>query len=79
MALSLSNFLVTLLALLPFGLIANAATVTLDWNITWVPANPDGMQERPTIGINGQWPVPLLNITKGDRVVVNVNNQVCQS
>ena len=79
MALSLSNFLVTLLLLLPAGLIAgtNAATVNFDWSIGWVRANPDGMAERAVIGINGQWPLPLLNITKGDRVIVNLHNQVC--
>ena len=56
--------------------VANAATVTLDWNITWVRANPDGLAARPVIGINGQWPLPLLNFTKGDRVIANVHNQV---
>jgi len=76
MALSLSNCLVPLLMLLPYGL---ADTVTFDWNIGWVTANPDGMAERPVIGINGQWPLPLLNITKGDRVIVNVHNQVRQT
>ena len=78
MALSLSNFLVTLLLLLPHGLItgANAATVNYDFNVGWVTANPDGMAERPVIGINGQWPIPVLNITKGDRVIINLHNQV---
>ncbi|GME25799.1 putative ferrooxidoreductase protein [Neofusicoccum parvum] len=60
-------------ALLSSGFVA-AATVNLDWNITWVTANPDGMLERPVIGINGQWPPPLLNFTKGDQVVANVYN-----
>ncbi|KAG8624405.1 hypothetical protein KVT40_007472 [Elsinoe batatas] len=53
-----------------------AATVTFDWNITWVRANPDGAFERPTIGINGQWPLPVVNITKGDRVVAHVHNEL---
>lgn len=74
MALSLSNFLLPLLMLLQHGLVANAATVTFDWNITWVTTNPDGMADRPTIGINGQWPLPALNLTKGDRVIVNAYN-----
>ncbi|KAK4964486.1 hypothetical protein LTR66_012268 [Elasticomyces elasticus] len=76
MALSLSHFHVLGLLLLAFGLITNAATVTYDWDITWVRANPDGLKERPTIGINGHWPLPVLNITKGDRVIINVNNQL---
>lgn len=56
--------------------LATAATVNLDWNITWVRANPDGLTDRPVIGINGKWPLPLLNFTKGDRVVGNVHNEV---
>ncbi|KAK8170537.1 putative ferrooxidoreductase Fet3 [Phyllosticta citribraziliensis] len=32
------------------------------------------MLERPVIGINGQWPLPVLNLTKGDRVIANVYN-----
>jgi iron transport multicopper oxidase len=65
-----------LVALFAFAAVTSAATVTLDWNITWVRANPDGMAERPVMGINGQWPLPLLNFTKGDRVIANVHNQV---
>jgi iron transport multicopper oxidase len=78
MALSLSNFLVCLIALLPKGLLSgvHAATVTHDFNVGWVKANPDGMAERSVIGINGQWPLPLLNFTKGDRVIINVHNKV---
>lgn len=71
MALSLSNFLLPLLVA-----VANAATVTYDWNIDWVMRNPDGLALRPVIGINGEWPLPMLNITKGDRVVVNMHNKV---
>ena len=63
-------------SLCAFVTLTSAATVTLDWNVTWVRANPDGMAERPVMGINGQWPLPLLNFTKGDRVVANVHNQV---
>jgi len=78
MALSLSNFLYAILPFITASLVlsVNAATVTYDWNITWVNTNPDGLAERPTIGINGQWPLPLLNITKGDRIIVNFLNLV---
>jgi iron transport multicopper oxidase len=75
MALSLSFFPI-LSALLLFVALAEAATVTYDFNITWVRANPDGLFERPTIGINGQWPLPIMTATKGDRVIVNVDNQL---
>ncbi|KAI4254903.1 MAG: hypothetical protein LQ352_002831 [Teloschistes flavicans] len=61
--------------LLLFVSSAAAATVTYDFNITWVTAQPDGFS-RPTIGINGQWPIPHITATVGDRVIVNVNNQL---
>lgn len=54
--------------------VVSAATITLDWNITWVTANPDSALDRPVIGINGQWPPPVLNFTRGDRVIANVFN-----
>ncbi|OJJ34660.1 hypothetical protein ASPWEDRAFT_110479 [Aspergillus wentii DTO 134E9] len=53
-----------------------AATVNLDWDVTWVDANPDGLAERPVVGINGEWPLPVLNFTKGDQVVVNLTNKL---
>ncbi|KAH0565751.1 hypothetical protein GP486_000848 [Trichoglossum hirsutum] len=76
MTLSLSHFPVLLFLLLPVGLIARAATITYDWNITWVTANPDGALTRPVIGINKQWPLPYLTATVGDRIIVNVFNQL---
>jgi iron transport multicopper oxidase len=62
--------------MLLFTTLTSAATVTYDWNITWVRANPDGLFERPTIGINGKWPLPIMHANVGDQVVVNVNNQL---
>lgn len=53
-----------------------AATITYDFNITWVTANPDGAFERQVIGINDQWPIPTIEATVGDRVIVNVQNQL---
>jgi iron transport multicopper oxidase len=47
-----------------------------DFNITWVTANPDGNFARPTIGINGQWPIPEIRSTIGDTIIVNVHNQL---
>jgi iron transport multicopper oxidase len=61
--------------LLSVGL-ANAATVTYDFNITWTRANPDNAFDRAVMGINNQWPIPTIRATKGDNVIVNVNNQL---
>lgn len=76
MAISLSFFPILAALLLPLMSVAEAATVTYDFNITWVRANPDGAFERPTIGINGQWPLPIMKATVGDRIIVNVDNQL---
>ena len=56
--------------------VAQAATVTYDFDVGWVVANPDGAFERQTIGINGQWPIPAIIANVGDRVVVNVKNNL---
>ncbi|TGO35372.1 hypothetical protein BHYA_0160g00050 [Botrytis hyacinthi] len=76
MAISLSFFPILSALLLVFSLLTEAATVTYDFNITWVRANPDGAFERPTIGINGQWPLPIMRANVGDQVIVNVDNQL---
>ncbi|KAG2415820.1 iron transport multicopper oxidase FET3 precursor [Aspergillus terreus] len=55
-------------------LLASAATLHYDFNITWVNANPDGQMNRPVIGINGQWPPPVLNFTRGDQIIARVHN-----
>lgn len=56
--------------------LASAATVTHDFNVTWVRANPDGAFERSVIGINGQWPIPRIDVNIGDRLVINLHNQL---
>ncbi|ORX94999.1 iron transport multicopper oxidase FET3 precursor [Clohesyomyces aquaticus] len=73
MAMSLSNFLLPIALFLAF---TSAATVTHDFDVSWVQANPDGAHPRPVIGVNGKWPLPVIVVTKGDRVVVNVKNSL---
>ncbi|TQN65365.1 Iron transport multicopper oxidase fetC [Colletotrichum shisoi] len=53
-----------------------AKTIELDWNIGWVLANPDGAFDKPTIAVNGQWPLPLIEADKGDRLVLTVHNHL---
>jgi len=54
---------------------ALAATVTYNWDITYVTAAPDGFS-RQVIGINNQWPCPPIEANIGDEVVVNVVNKL---
>ena len=72
MALSLSNYLYAIC--FAFSYICTAATVTYDFNATWVTANPDGQFERSVIGLNGQWPIPTIQVTVGDQLIVNLHN-----
>jgi iron transport multicopper oxidase len=52
----------------------SAATLTYDWEITWVEVNPDNRLTRPAVGINNQWPCPSISGNIGDTVVVTVHN-----
>jgi len=76
MAISLSFFPILSLLLILLTEVVRAKTVTYDFNITWVTANPDGINARPVIGINNAWPLPVMTATLGDQVIVNVNNQL---
>ncbi|GKZ89252.1 CAZyme family AA1 [Aspergillus niger] len=51
-----------------------AKEVVYDFNVTWVTANPDGLADRQVVGINGQWPLPIIEVDKGDQLVVNMYN-----
>lgn len=56
--------------------VSRAATVTYDFNVGWVTANPDGAFDRATIGINGEWPIPPIVADVGDDIVVHVTNSL---
>jgi len=74
MALSLSKFLLCCSTIL-FSFVA-ADTRTYDFTTGWVIRNPDGQYPRPVIGINGEWPLPRIEANVGDRVVVNLKNDL---
>ena len=75
MAPSLSSLLLPLTALLSLTQAANT-THTYDFDISWMYANPDGLATRPVMGVNEKWPLPTINVTVGDRVIVNVKNSL---
>ncbi|KAI0196980.1 Cupredoxin [Astrocystis sublimbata] len=54
---------------------ASSQTITLDWEVTWVWAEPDGFG-RPVIGINNTWPCPVIEASIGDTVVINLKNKL---
>ncbi len=53
-----------------------AATIMYAFKVEWLTANPDSAMARPVIGINGQWPLPHITATVGDRVIINVMNNL---
>ena len=54
-----------------------AATVTVNWRITYVEnVNPDGQFPRRAIGINDTWPPPPIFSNLGDVVVIHVKNEL---
>lgn len=66
---ALSVFIFAVLSSLVAG-----KTHTWYFNTTWVDANPDGTFERPVIGFNGTWPLPILRVTTGDTVNLYLTN-----
>lgn len=49
------------------------------WNITYVQqANPDGLQPRRVIGINGTWPPPPIDVQSTDDLLVHAYNSLDQ-
>lgn len=74
MANSVRGLLFRITALVMFFQYCQAKTVNYDFNITWVTATPDGLHDRQVVGINGQWPLPVIEVDKGDHLVVNMFN-----
>ncbi|KAL9939966.1 hypothetical protein V8E36_000671 [Tilletia maclaganii] len=57
--------------------LSQAANVALDWDISWInDVNPDGLQPRRAIGVNGQWPPPIININSTDVFSIKVTNSL---
>ncbi|KAG5361445.1 Iron transport multicopper oxidase FET3 [Yarrowia sp. E02] len=47
-----------------------------NWTVDWSIQNPDGVFPRRVISVNGEWPLPVINVTKGDRVVIDLYNDL---
>ncbi|KAF1941693.1 laccase-2 precursor [Clathrospora elynae] len=67
--------LLQVLLLSLYATLAFANTVTYDFSVGWVTAAPDGYS-RPVIGVNGQWPIPIIEANVGDTVSVTVHNNL---
>ena len=67
-------FVLTLSSFLPY--LVSAATKSLEWDVGYTTANPDGQFERRVIGVNGQWPPPAIELDYNDDLVLKVNNKL---
>lgn len=53
-----------------------ARTHEFRFNASLISANPDGEHVRDVIGINGQWPNPIIRVAKHDRVIIHLKNDM---
>ncbi|KAI1177757.1 multicopper oxidase [Nemania sp. FL0916] len=58
-----------------FSCTGHPTTVSLQWSLGWKWIAPDGYG-RPVVAVNGQWPPPSIDVCKGDRLVVEVENNL---
>lgn len=66
------NSLLSISSLLSLAL---AETHYFTWNATYITENPDGLQDvDDVIACNGEYPWPNLNVTKGDRIIIELYN-----
>lgn len=63
-------------SLLAFVSAANTTTRYFNWKLSWKTVNPDGLKDRQVVAINDQWPMPVVRVNMGDRVIVNVTNEL---
>lgn len=54
---------------------ALAAVVSVNWNVGWTAASPDGIH-RSVIGVNGSWPIPPIEAYYNDTLVLTVQNSM---
>jgi iron transport multicopper oxidase len=58
-----------------FCILSSAAEIhEFYFNVEYTTANPDGVFERPVISFNGTWPLPTIEVNKGDRVKLYLTN-----
>ncbi|XP_062174174.1 monocopper oxidase-like protein SKU5 [Alnus glutinosa] len=70
-----SYFFVILIFCISTAALAGDPYVFFDWTVSYITSSPLGVKQR-VIGINEQFPGPILNVTTNWNVVVNVKNDL---
>ena len=65
----------TFISLYLFAQIAWASIATYDWSLGWIEAAPDAFK-RQVIAINGEFPLPMINVTVGDQIIIHVASKL---
>ncbi|KAK5634915.1 hypothetical protein RRF57_010627 [Xylaria bambusicola] len=72
---SLLPFLTIFAPAAAFTCLGTPKTVSLQWSLGWKWISPDGFG-RPVVAVNNQWPPPTIDMCKGDRLVLQVTNNL---
>ncbi|KAI8954441.1 multicopper oxidase [Xylaria longipes] len=72
---SLLPFLAVCSSTVAYTCLGSPKTVSLQWSFGWKWISPDGFG-RPVVAVNDQWPPPTIDMCKGDRLVVQVTNNL---
>ncbi|XP_057965105.1 monocopper oxidase-like protein SKU5 isoform X2 [Malania oleifera] len=71
----LRHFFCFFLLYSPIGAFAADPFVFYDWRVSYITASPLGISQQ-VIGINNQFPGPILNVTTNWNVFINVKNDL---
>ncbi|KAI8323257.1 hypothetical protein GQ54DRAFT_338753 [Martensiomyces pterosporus] len=72
----MTRYLLFVLAIALLAHTSNCARVVYDWDIGYVTVNRDGYNTRRAVGVNGKLPIPPMELTVGDTLVLNVHNSL---
>ncbi|ORX66211.1 hypothetical protein DL89DRAFT_279237 [Linderina pennispora] len=62
--------------LAPVLLVCQATDVVLDWNIGYIDFSFGRLFSRKAIGVNGKWPLPAVEVTLGDTLIIHAHNSL---
>ncbi|KAJ2371927.1 ferroxidase fet3, partial [Coemansia sp. RSA 2603] len=56
--------------------VVQGAVIEQYWNIELVDFSIEGLFTRKAVGVNGKWPIPGVEATLGDTLVIHVTNKL---